>query len=163
MPIEGIAQPELIDIDDSLRLRRFDGPFDFALAWYQDPETVRLVDGKEQPYTPQRLADMYRYLDRHGELYFIEVLEGGRYVPIGDVTFWREDMPIVIGDRTRRGLHVGRQVVAALVERARALGYAELYVDEIYDFNPGSKKCFESVGFRPYEKTEKGERYRLVL
>ena len=39
------------------------------------------------------------------------------------------------------------------------MGYEELYVGEIYDFNIASQKCFESVGFRKYEKTEKGARY----
>jgi len=43
------------------------------------------------------------------------------------------------------------------------MGYDKLYVGEIYDFNIGSQKCFESVGFRSYEKTEKGSRYVLEL
>ena len=43
------------------------------------------------------------------------------------------------------------------------MGYEKLYVGEIYDFNIGSQKCFESVGFRSYEKTEKGSRYVLKL
>lgn len=43
MPIPGITQPERIDIDGTLRLRNFDNNYEQALAWYQDPETVRLV------------------------------------------------------------------------------------------------------------------------
>ena len=49
MAIQGIEQPAVIQIDDYLRLRRFDGVFDFALEWYQDLETVWLVDGKRDP------------------------------------------------------------------------------------------------------------------
>ncbi|MBQ4322574.1 MAG: GNAT family N-acetyltransferase, partial [Clostridia bacterium] len=58
---------------------------------------------------------------------------------------------------------IGKKVVSALVERGRTMGYDKLYVGEIYDFNIGSQKCFESVGFRSYEKTEKGSRYVLEL
>lgn len=160
MPIAGVEQPELIQVDETVRLRRFDGEFMFALDWYQDRETLLLVDGDETPYTPERLERMYRYLDEHGELYFIEVLEGERYRPIGDVTFWQDDMPIVIGEPEYRGKKIGRKIVAALIERGRTLGYGELRVREIYDYNTGSRRCFENCGFRSYEKTEKGSRYR---
>ena len=106
---------------------------------------------------------MYNYLNGKGELYFIEVNENGKWKPIGDVTFWQEDMPIVIGEREYRGKGIGKKVVSALVERGRTMGYDKLYVGEIYDFNIGSQKCFESVGFQSYEKTEKGSRYVLEL
>ena len=102
MAILGIEQPDVIQIDDTLRLRKYDGNHDFALAWYQDEETVWLVDGNRNPYTVERLEGMYRYLNNAGELYFIEVLENGIYKPIGDVTFWQQDMPIVIGDPNYR-------------------------------------------------------------
>ncbi len=163
MPISGIEQPAIIEINSDLRLRRFDSAFDFALEWYQDEETVYLVDGKTELYSPERLERMYRYLDGCGELYFIEHFENGVFRPVGDVTFWQEDMPIVIGDPSLRGKGIGRRVIAALVERGRALGYKELFVDEIYDWNAGSRKCFESTGFEAYEKSEKGYKYRLRL
>ena len=51
MPIEKIEQPRIIEIDDTLRLRRYDGKFDFAFEWYQDTETVYLLDGVKEPYT----------------------------------------------------------------------------------------------------------------
>lgn len=44
--IEGIEQPDIIQINPSLRLRKFDGDFDFAIEWYQDTETIKLVDGE---------------------------------------------------------------------------------------------------------------------
>ena len=145
MAIQGIEQPEIIQIDNTLRLRKYDGVHDFAEEWYLDEETVYLVDGKRDPYTIERLGGMYRYLNNAGELYFIEVLENGTYKPIGDVTFWQEDMPIVIGEHEYRGKGIGKQVVSALVERGRAMGYDKLYVDEIYDWNLPSRKCFEAT------------------
>ena len=163
MAIQGIEQPAIIQVDDTLRLRKYDGVHDFALEWYLDEETVYLVDGKRDPYTMPRLKGMYEYLNNAGELYFIEVLENGTYKPIGDVTFWPEDMPIVIGDQNYRGRKIGRRVVSALVKRGVALGYDHLEVGEIYDWNEGSRRCFESVGFQAYEKTDKGAKYKLPL
>ena len=163
MPIEGVLQPEIIKIDPSLRLRRFDGACDFALDWYLDPEMVWLVDGVREPYSPQKLKGMYAYLDKHGELYFIEVLRAGKFLPVGDVTFWQQDMPIVIGDPSARGMGLGRKIVGALIERGKTLGYDKLFVGEIYDWNIASQKCFTAMGFVPYEKTEKGSKYVLEI
>ena len=163
MAIQGIEQPEIIQIDATLRLRKYDDEHDFALAWYQDEDTVWLVDGNRNPYTPERLAGMYRFLNEAGELYFIEVLDNGTYKPIGDVTFWQKDMPIVIGDPNYRGKGIGRRVILALIKRGKILGYDHLEVGEIYDWNEGSRRCFESVGFAPYEKTEKGHSYQMSL
>ena len=114
MGIQGIDQPTVIQIDESLRLRKYDGVYDFALAWHQDDETVYLVDGKRDPYTIERLGGMYRYLNNVGELYFVEVLDNGTYKPIGDVTFWQEDMPIVIGEPAFRGKGIGRKVTSPI-------------------------------------------------
>ena len=163
MAINGIKQPELIQIESSLRLRKFDGVYDFAFEWYQDIDTVYLVDGNKVPYSPERLTRMYNWLNEAGELYFIEVLENGAYKPIGDITFWQKDMPIVIGERAYRGKGIGRKVIAALIQRGKLLGYKHLEVDEIYSWNEGSKRLFKSLGFRAYENTEKGARYRLCL
>ena len=163
MPIPGIQQPDILTIDTTLRLKKVGNRFDFALPWYQDPETLMLVDGKTDPYDMPHLAEMYRYLEQHGELYWIELREGESWRPIGDVTFWQEDMPIVIGDPACRGKGVGKKVIGALISRGKSLGYPALWVDEIYRWNPASRRCFESLGFRPCAVTEKGERYCLDL
>lgn len=163
MPITGVEQPEYITVDDRIRLRKYEANYDFALQWYQDKETLLLVDGKEEPYTIERLKGMYDYLDAQGELYFIEYKVKDEYLPIGDVTFWEDDMPIVIGDKTYRGQGIGYKVITKLIERAKALGYQRIYVDEIYDYNIGSQACFEKAGFMIYEKTEKGNKYCLNL
>ena len=156
MPIPGIVQPEILCISPSLRLRRYDGVHDFAFGWYQDPELVWLVDGVKRPYSPEKLAGMYRWLNDHGELYFIEVLENDGFVPVGDVTFWQQDMPIVIGEPRWRGRGIGLQVITALMDRGRELGYRQLRVNEIYHYNTASRRCFEKAGFRVTEETESG-------
>ena len=164
MPIPGIPQPEVLDIDDTLRLRRYDGQFADALAWYQDRETLLLVDGKTDPYDLGRLEGMYTYLNAHGELYWIELrTPDGGWRKIGDVTFSREDMPIVLGEKSLRGRGIGGRVVSRLIRRGRALGYDRLEVGEIYDFNEGSRRCFTAQGFAAWEATPRGHRYRLEL
>ncbi len=161
--IEGVLQPVILLVDDKIRLRKFDGKYDFAYEWYQDEETVYFVDGVRKPYDHDTLTRMYRYLERCGELYFIEIKEKNGYIPIGDVTFWKEDMPIVIGTKVYRRQGIAKKVIARLIERGRTLGYDRLYIREIYEFNKASRKCFESLGFYAYEKTDKGNRFVLFL
>ena len=163
MAIEGVDQPAYMEINETLRLRRYDGAADFALTWYQDEALVYLVDGVKKPYDRETLYSMYNYLDQRGELYFIEARTEGGFVPIGDVTFSRTDMPIVIGEAAYRGRGVGKQVILALMDRGRQLGYDTLGVREIYDFNAASIRCFTSCGFRPVERTERGWRYEAKL
>ena len=163
MPMPGVTQPEILPVDDGLRLRRFDGVYDFALSWYQDEDMVYLVDGVRLAYDMDRLTRMYTCLDQRGELYFIEAREGEGWRPIGDVTLMRDDMPIVIGDGALRGRGVGRRVIRALIRRGRALGFDSLGVQEIYAFNPASRRCFEGAGFRVCGETDRGWRLSLSL
>lgn len=163
MAISGVEQPTILQIDDSLRLRKYDGIYDFAFDWYQDEETVYLVDGVRKPYSVDTLKCMYEYLNKQGELYFIEVLENDMYRPIGDVCFWKNDMPVVIGEKSYRGKGIAKKVLSALIERGKVLGYDSLYVNEIYEFNIASRSCFEKLGFKAYEKTDKGNRFVLKI
>lgn len=164
MAIYGIRQPEILQVDCDIRLRKYDGVYDFAFEWYQDEETVYLVDGVRKPYSQETLTRMYEYLNKQGELYFIEVQEYDTWRPIGDVCFWKDDMPIVLGEKEYRGKGIAKKVIGRLIKRGKTLGYDSLYVNEIYEFNVASRKCFESLGFTACEKTEKGNRFvkRLV-
>ncbi len=163
MPMPGIRQPDIIFVEDELRLRKFSGDCTAALAWYQDEETLLMVDGKNCPYDMERLMNMYQYLQQQGEVYFIEVREDGIFRPIGDVSFWQEDMPIVIGEKPLRGRGIGRKVLSALVERARMLGFPKLKVREIYEENLISRRLFEGLGFQKAEDTPRGASYTLHL
>lgn len=120
MAIQGIEQPEQILIHEQLRLHKNTGEQEFAFSWYQDEETVYLVDGVRKPYDHATLDAMYSYLDAHGELYFVEWKENGVWVPIGDVTFWQEDLPIVIGAKEYHGRGIGKDVVSGKTEKGHA-------------------------------------------
>ena len=93
----------------------------------------------------------------------IEYREGDRFAPIGDVTFWQGDMPITIGRKDLHGRGIGKKVVRNLIERGRGLGYSELRIQEIYDFNLPSQRMFEACGFRRAERTPAGWSYVLRL
>lgn len=67
MPIKNIQQPDYIEIDSKLRLRKYNDDCDFALSWYQDEETLMLVDGVNAPYDMERLYRMYHYLNDRGK------------------------------------------------------------------------------------------------
>lgn len=162
MPIPEINQPDYVCVDENLRLRKYAGDCAFALEWYQDEETLLMVDGKYQPYDLDRLYRMYEFLQKHGEVYFIEYRDDDilPWIPIGDVSFWQSDMPIVIGKPEFRGRGIGEKVVLALVERGKELGFNDVEVADIYDYNLPSIRMFEKCGFFPVEKTEKGHHYR---
>lgn len=166
MPIELIPQPQYIPIDDMLRLRCFKGKDDpsipTALSWYSDKLTVLMSEGNIRPYTLPRLINMYEYQGGRGELYFIERLCGGEFCPIGDTALCRDDLPIVIA-KEYRAMGIGRRVILALCERARALSMDRVRTAEIFDFNIPSIKCFVSAGFCPEEKTSRGHSYALKL
>ena len=77
MAIEGIIQPEFIQIDEQLRLRKYDGHHDFAFDWYQDIETVKLVDGVDEIYSFNEGSR--RCFEKAGFQVYEETENGKRY------------------------------------------------------------------------------------
>lgn len=153
----------MLEINNNLRLREFDVICPEAAYWYSDPELVWLVDGVREPYDRAKLERMYSYLNAHGELYYIEVLENGKFKPVGDVMFSADDLPIVIGDPAYRGRGIGKLVIRRLIERGRELGFTELRVREIYNYNQASRALFEGLGFTEDSRTSRGAGFRLAL
>ncbi|WP_353947955.1 GNAT family protein [Sporolactobacillus sp. Y61] len=157
-------QPDILTVSKRIRLIKFREIIPEAFAWYQDRETLRLVDGPDRrPYDRETLSRMYRVLGKMGELYYIEYQAADHFYPIGDVTLALHDLPIVIGDPACRGKGIGSQVINALVERATRQGLKHLYVREIYDYNIASQKLFLKYGFRREGKTKLGHAYHLVI
>lgn len=140
----------ILEVDDELRLRPFAGDADVDLAWpwYQDAETVALVDGPGSPtYARDRVAAMYAALGAQGEVYVIERRAGGGdWVAVGDVTLAPDTLPILIAPGLRRQ-GIGRRVLLRLVDRARVLGWTELCVREVLPGSDASHRLFLGLGF----------------
>ena len=141
--------PEILPVDDELRLRPFAGDADVDLAWpwYRDPETVALGDGPGSPaYARDRVAAMFEALTAQGEVYLVERRTASGWEAIGDVTLAPDTLPIVLAPGMR-GQGIGRRVVLRLVDRARVLGWSELRVREVAPDNEASHRLFTGLGF----------------
>jgi GNAT superfamily N-acetyltransferase len=144
--------PDTLPVDDGLRLRAFAGDADVDLVWpwYQDPETVALVDGAGSPtYDRERVAAMYEALGAQGELYLIERRgPDDTWETVGDVTLAPDTLPIVLAPQWR-GQGIGRRVLLRLVDRARVLGWQHLHVREVHAGNEAAMRMFTGIGFVP--------------
>jgi len=133
--------------------------------WYEDEEIQYLVNGTKKPYSLSEVVRMFDWLNKNGEFFFIEVLKDEDWIPIGDATLLygqNNDVPITIGDKNYHSKGIGKKVLNFLIEKAKDQGFDQLIV-EIYDYNEVSKKLYQSFGFKLFEKTEDGHKYRLRL
>lgn len=142
--------PEILPVDDELRLRRFAGDpdVDVAWPWYRDAETVALVDGSGSPtYARDRVVAMFEALGAQGEVYVIEGrTPDERWEAVGDVTLAPDTLPIVVAPG-QRGQGIARRVVLRLVDRARVLGWTELRVHEVQPGNDAAHRLFRGLRF----------------
>ena len=166
MALKEFEQPEIIDINDSLRLRKYDGHYELFLPGYRDPVVYQNSEGI---FDEGRIPDleyvkrMCTYLARVGELYYIEAKENGTYVPIGDVTVKEENPPIAIWREAYRGKGVGRLVMEAVIGRLKELGSAKITGSTVYQWNTASQKLHERLGFRRVSDDEKEIVYEREL
>lgn len=159
-------QPAIIDIDEELRLRAYDGNFHLALPWYRDKTVYTNSEGiRDQAAIPDinYVRRMYDYLHGHGELYFIEIKREGNFVPVGDVTLQAKNLPITIGVKKYRRQGIGRRVLQEILKRARALGLVKIHGVRIYDYNLASQRLYESLGFKCVGIEGKELEYELSL
>ncbi len=163
MPLQGIKQLDIIQIDDTLRLTKYKGECAFALPWYKDEDTLWLLNGDKTPYSFELLQKMYDWQNNNSELYFIEVYYNNNFHPIGDVAFSKDDMAIVIGDKNHRGKKIAKRVIQTIINRAKTLGFKELNINEIYTWNKASQNLFTKQGFKQTTQTKNGYSYKLML
>ena len=119
-------QPDIIEIEQGLHLRKFDGNIERMLEGYQDPVVYQNSEGSfDVDKIPNRnyISEMCKYPANAGEFYFIEVLENGEYISIGDVTVKPKNPPIAIWYAKYRSIGIGTKVMKAVISRLSALGY----------------------------------------
>ncbi|MDR1705636.1 MAG: GNAT family N-acetyltransferase, partial [Clostridiales bacterium] len=165
--LTGINQPDYIQINDTLRLRKALAiDYKIAVPWYQDWDVYHYSEGKtgdgdipDEDYVKR----MYDYLDKHGENYFIEAFVGNSYIPIGDVTLKPQNPCIAIGVSEYREKGIGRAVMAAVLTRAKEIGIERLHDTMIYEDNLRSRRMFESLGFKRVRQEGNELYYELEL
>lgn len=166
MPLPNVEQLEIIYINENLRLRKYDGNYEIALQWYQDPDVYINSEGI---FDSLKIPDldyvkrMYTWLNNNGELYFIEIFENDEYLPIGDITIKEVNPPIIIGVKKYRGKGLGKIVMKAVIERLKALGYKKIINSTVYKWNIPSQKMHENLGFVCVKETENEYIYELDL
>ena len=150
MPLNNMEQPNIITIDETLRLRAYDGNYEIAYKWYQDDVVRKFSEGITDPNKRLEMdwvALKLNSLSKSGELYFIEVYENGEFMPIGDVTLQENNPPIEIGVEKYRGIGIGTKVMKAIVKRAKEIGIKKIYNVGCYEDNFASQKMLENAGF----------------
>ena len=129
-------------IDEELQLIPYYPAYDTALAWYQDAALCKQVDNRDEVYDLAMLKRMYVYLDRRGDLFYIQY----KGELCGDVCLQADGEVNIVIARPFQNKHIGRRVIRELILLAREKGILQLHA-EIYDFNTRSQRMFQSVGF----------------
>ena len=166
MALKELEQPEIIDISDSLRLRRYDGHYELFLPGYQNPVVYQNSEGifdESKIPTLDYVKGMCSYLAKVGELYYIEAKENGIFRPIGDVTVKDENPPIAIWEDAYRGKGIGTLVMKTVIARLKGLGFEKITGSTVYQWNTASQKLHEGLGFRRVSEDEKEITYEWEL
>jgi len=166
MALKEFVQPEIIEISDSLRLRKYDGHYELFLPGYQNPVVYQNSEGIfDESRIPNLdyVKGMCSYLAMVGELYYIEAKENDAYIPIGDVTVKDENPPIAIWLDAYRGKGIGKLVMQAVIDRLRVLGFEKITGSTVYKWNEPSQKMHEKLGFHKVSDDEKEIIYEMHL
>ncbi|WP_440897664.1 GNAT family N-acetyltransferase [Amphibacillus sp. Q70] len=140
-------------IDDNIMLIPYDGIRDEALVWYTDPDIQWLVNKTRDPYSKEQLQNMYQWQKENGELYYIEYQEKEKMATIGDVWLSADNFAIVLA-QGYQNKGIGTRIIKYFLSELKKSGRKELLVDEVYDWNEGSNKLFQKLGFKKIQKDE---------
>ena len=129
-------------VDQQITLVRYYPNYKTALAWYQDPELCRQVDNRDSVYDLALLKGMYKYLDKHGDLFYIKY----KNRLCGDVCLQPSGEVNIVIAKPFQNRHIGRRVIRAIIQLAKEKQFPRLWA-QIYSFNTQSQKMFQSMGF----------------
>lgn len=141
-------------IDDEITLVGYYPNYRTTIRWYQDLQLVKQVDNRDGVYDMELLKRMYKYLNAHGDLYYIKY----RNRLCGDVCLQPGGEVNIVIAKSFQNKHIGRRVIGEIIRLAKEKNISELYA-QIYVFNTQSQRMFESVGF----VKDSGEHYCLSL
>ena len=166
MPIKNIEQSAVIEIDDDIRLLKYNGDYDIALIGYQDPYVYQnsegIFDDTKKPDI-NYIKGMFEWLNNNGELYYIQIREGQDFISIGDVTIKDVNPPIAIWYGKYRGIGIGTKVMKIVIKRLKELGYEKITGTTVYKWNESSQRMHEKLGFVKVDENEDEYIYELPL
>lgn len=129
-------------IDEEISLIRYYPNYRSALVWYQDPQLCKQVDNRDAVYDLPLLKGMYKYLNTHGDLYYIKY----KNRLCGDVCLQPDGEVNIVIAKPFQNKHIGRRVVGEIIRLAKEKNIPMLRA-EIYSFNTQSRRMFLSMGF----------------
>lgn len=141
-------------VDEEIILVRYYPNYKTTLAWYQDLDLCRQVDNRDTTYDLDLLKRMYKYLNSHGDLFYIKY----KNRLCGDVCLQESGEVNIVIAKPFQNKHIGRRVIREIIQLALEKNIPELQA-EIYSFNTQSQKMFQSIGFTKAQ----GEKYTLTV
>lgn len=129
-------------VDDEITLVRYYPNYRTAFAWYQDLDVCKQVDNRDTVYDMDLLKGMYRYLNKHGDLFYIKY----KNRLCGDVCLQPDGEINIVISKPFQNKHIGRRVIGEIIRLAKEQHMQKLHA-EIYSFNKQSQKMFQSMGF----------------
>ena len=130
-------------IDEEIQLVSYYPNYNTALVWYQDLELCKQVDNRDAVYDLALLKGMYKYLNQHGDLFYIKYKKR----LCGDVCLQPNGEVNIVIAKPFQNRHIGRRVINEIIKLAKEKNIQELHA-EIYSFNTQSQKMFQSIGFK---------------
>ena len=141
-------------VDEEIVLVRYYPNYKTTLAWYQDLDLCKQVDNRDTVYDLELLKCMYKYLNKHGDLFYIKY----KNRLCGDVCLQPSGEVNIVISKSFQNKHIGRRVINEIIQLAKEKDIQELRA-EIYSFNTQSQKMFQSIGFKKVDD----EQYILTL
>lgn len=139
-------------VDSEITLVQYYPNYKTTLVWYQDLDLCKQVDNRDSAYDLDLLKRMYKYLDRHGDLFYVKY----KNRLCGDVCLQPNGEVNIVIAKSFQNKHIGRRVMKEIIQIAKEKEITELHA-EIYTFNTQSQKMFQSIGFTQVDN----ERYVL--
>lgn len=102
-------------INDNLKLIPYFNNYDVTFEWYQDLQVCKQVDNIDYPYSIEKLVEMYNYLTRNGECYYIQY--GGELV--GDISIYNDNELAIVISKKYQNQHIGRKCIQEMILLAK--------------------------------------------
>lgn len=130
-------------VDKEIQLVPYYPNYKTTLMWYQDLELCKQVDNRETAYDLDLLKRMYKYLNQHGDLFYIKY----KNRLCGDVCLQPNGEVNIVVAKPFQNKHIGRRVINEIIKLAKEKNIQKLHA-EIYSFNVQSQKMFLNIMMR---------------